>query len=364
METDNHVRLTSSIRWLAAIGLVLLAAIIVTALGNGTWSERDGATPAPVLELSPIDEDATTDEIADAVNPSVVTIFTYAPAFSPGATGRGPTGAGSGWAYTGDGYVITNAHVVGEEETVDVVTSAGDLMPATVVGTDWYQDVAVLRLEPEDGQALPPAATIADSSMTQAGDQVIAIGTPGGRFANSVSVGAINGVEGWINTGNGYTIRNLIQHSASLANGNSGGPLFSMEGEVVGMNVASRDARGDGGAQVEDISFAIDIGPVVIIAEQIKATGAASRPWLGIDTDLSREGVVVVSVEADSPADVAGLRPQDVISGIDGQTVNSDGLFIDLLYRYSPGDTVSLEILRNSEKVMVEAQLTSRPNKP
>jgi S1-C subfamily serine protease len=343
-------------RWLLVIALVLLAAGIAASVALDPWGDDDDAGSIIISNQASV-----ADEIVDAVNPSVVSVFTYAPTFSPGATGRAPTGAGSGWAYTNNGYVITNAHVVDGVDEVDVITFAGEVMPATVVGADWYQDVAVIRLEPDADQALPPAATVGDSSRFAAGDPVIAIGTPGGRYANTVSVGAVSGVGRAINAGSGYSIRNLIQHSAALASGNSGGPLFSMDGEVVGMNVASRVSRDGEPSDAEAISFAIDGDAVLEIADEIIATGAANRPWLGVAGGVAGHGHEVRDVEPGSPAEIAGLEPGDVVTHIDDYTVNEDGWFIDLLYQYNPGDTVKLAFDREGESTTVEVTLGSPP---
>ena len=183
----------------------------------------------------------TAADVAEQVRESAVTIYTYTQGgpFSPGRTGQEPTGAGSGWVYDrGRRHQQPRRHRGGRGQVV----TDGTIIPAEVVGTDWYQDVAVLRLQPENGQELPPAATVGDSDMVRAGDEVIAIGTPLGQFANTVTVGYVGGTDRSLNTGAGYSLTNLIQHDASISPGNSGGPLFSMDGEVIGMNVAKVDA--------------------------------------------------------------------------------------------------------------------------
>lgn len=344
-------------RWLIVIALILLTAGIAAIMALDPWG-GDGEEASSIITSN---QPSVADDLADTVNPSVVSVFTYSPTFSPGATGRAPTGSGSGWAYTGDGYVITNAHVVDSVDEVDVITFADEVMPATVVGADWYQDVAVIRLEPDDDQALPPATTVGDSSRLAVGDPVIAIGTPGGRYANTVSVGAVTGVDRRINTGSGYSIRNLIQHSAALASGNSGGPLFSMDGEVVGMNVASRVSRNGDVSNADVISFAIDGDAAIEIADEIIADGSANRPWLGINGQVSNDGHVVLDVEPGSPAEIAGLEPGDVVTRIDDRIVNDGGWFIDLLYQYNPGETVTLAFDREGESTMVEITLGSPP---
>lgn len=359
--TGSHARVISPDRsgirqwsWIVLLSLLMLAASLASSAVLDTAAGAQDATG--VAGESP---DAA--DVADVVNPSVVTVYTYSPSFAPGSNGLAPTGAGSGWAYTNDGYVITNAHVVLGVDDVKVMTYHGDLIPATVVGTDWYQDIAVLKLEPDDGQSLPPAAMVGDSSDVRAGDQVIAIGTPLGQFANTVTVGNVGAVDRSLNTNSGYTLGNLIQHDASLSPGNSGGPLFSMGGEVVGMNVAKVDTLNTGEPAVGDISFAIEANSVVTIADEIIANGGATYPYLGIESQAERNGQVVVNVEDESPAGQADIQPGDVIIAIDDQAVNVDSWFVDQLYQYNPEDTVTLTIERDGATITIQVTLGARP---
>lgn len=335
----------------ALLSLLMLLATVATSavLAPSASAQVDGDSP----EVA---------DVAEAVNPSVVTVYTYSPRFSPGSTGQEPTGAGSGWAYTDDGYIITNNHVVVGAENVKVMTYAGDLIPATVVGTDWYQDVAVLKLEPEDGQTLPPAATVGDSSEVRAGDQVIAVGTPLGQFANTVTVGNVGAVDRSLNTNSGYTLKHLIQHDATLSPGNSGGPLFSMSGDVVGMNVAKLDSLNTGQPATGNIGFAIDGNTVVEVADEIIANGTANYPYLGVESQAERNGQVIVNVEPDSPAGNAGLQSGDVITAIDEEPINVDTWFVDELYQHDPGDMVTLTVDRDGETITIEVMLGTRPD--
>lgn len=307
----------------------------------------------------------TAADVAEQVRDSAVTIYTYSDAarqFSPGQTGQEPTGAGSGWVYSDDGIVVTNNHVVEGADEVKVVTADGTIIPAEVVGTDWYQDVAVLRLQPEDGQELPPAATVGDSDTVRAGDEVIAIGTPLGQFANTVTVGYVGGTDRSLNTGAGYSLINLIQHDASLSPGNSGGPLFSMDGEVIGMNVAKVDALTTNQPNTADMGFAIDSNAVVASVEEILANGSVAYPYLGVQAQQAMDGsTIVTGVEDGSPAADAGLQPGDVVVAVDGEQVSADRGFIDMLYAHDPDDTVTLTVNRDGNDVDVQVTLGERP---
>ncbi len=336
--------------------LLLMATVGSATLVPGTSAQQ--ATPTVTAG------EQTAADVAEQVRESAVTVYTYTAGgtFSPGRTGQEPTGAGSGWVYSNDGIVITNNHVVAGADEVKVVTADGTIIPAEVVGTDWYHDVAVLRLNPENGQELPPAATVGDSDDVRAGDEVIAIGTPLGQFANTVSVGYVGGIDRALNTGAGYSLTNLIQHDASLSPGNSGGPLFSMDGEVIGMNVAKLDALTTGQPNAADMGFAIDSNTVVAAVEEILANGEVAYPYLGVQTQLTVDGVTMVTdVLADGPAANAGIQPGDALVAIDGQQVDADHAFIDLLYAHDPGDTVTMTVSRGGSEQEVDVTLGERP---
>jgi S1-C subfamily serine protease len=314
------------------------------------------------LAVPSLAQTPTVDEVAARVRDSAVTVYTWTEGgpFSPGRTGREPTGAGSGWVYA-DGVVVTNAHVVDGADRVEVVTAGGEAIPAAVAGTDWYHDVAVLRLDPDDGQALPPAAPVGDAGAVRPGDAVIAIGTPRGQFANTVSTGHVAATGIALNTGAGYSVTDLIRHDATLAPGNSGGPLVSMDGEVIGMNVASADIPGadDGSAR---IGFAIESDTVVASVEEILATGTVAYPYLGIETRAGQGGATTVaSVEARSPAAEAGIQPGDALLAVDGERVDGAHPFIDLLYLHEVGETVTLTIGRDGDERQVVVTLGERP---
>jgi S1-C subfamily serine protease len=347
-------------RWL--VTFLSLALLLLAMMGSATLVPEVAAQSAAATATA---GEQTAADVAAEVRNSAVTVYTYSNAarqYSPGQTGQEPTGAGSGWVYSNDGIVVTNAHVVSGADEVKVVTADGTIIPAEVVGTDWYRDVAVLRLKPEHGQKLPPAATVGDSDAIRAGDEVVAIGTPLGLFAITVTVGYVGAVDRSLNTGVGYSLNHLIQHDASLSPGNSGGPLFSMDGKVIGMNVAKLDALTTGQPNAADMGFAIDSNTVVAAVKEILANGSVAYPYLGVQAQLTTDGVTIVTgVEAGSPAAAAGVQPGDAIVAVDGTRVDATHGFIDLLYRHKAGDTVTLTVDRDGSEVAVKVTLAERP---
>jgi 2-alkenal reductase len=274
-----------------------------------------------------------------------------------------PLGAGSGWIYTEDGYVVTNAHVVAGADSFVVQYFDGTQVEAELVGTDTFQDVAVLKLNLEDGESVPGVSEVGDSSALRAGDEVVAIGSPLGEFTNSVSDGNIGGLDRSLDSGYGTALANLIQHDAEISPGNSGGPLLNMDGEVIGMNVAKLEAASTNGASASGLNFAIDGNTVVGIVDQIiDNNGSIEFPYLGIQTELTEQGQIVAAVEPAGPAADSGLQVGDVLIGIDGTMVDEENSFMQLLLTHQPGDTVTLTIERSGATEELTVTLGVRPD--
>jgi S1-C subfamily serine protease len=313
--------------------------------------------------------DQTVADVAAKANPAVVTVTNYQPPRNPftGQAESGPAvpyGVGSGYIIDQAGHVVTNNHVVAGGTAFDVQFYDGTTVSATVVGTDVFQDVAVLQLDLKAGQAVPGVLSFGDSNTVRAGDEVIAIGTPYGEYANTVSSGTVGAVNRALDTGDGYALPNLIQHSAPIYEGNSGGPLLNMNGEVIGMNVAkaTQSPMGLAGNDQTGIGFAIASDAVKDIVDQVIATGHASRPYLGVTSQQLRSGQGVVSVEADSPAATAGLEAGDVITALDGQEIDSTHPFLNMLiFDHKPGDKVELKVDRNGQEITLTVTLGERP---
>ena len=359
------------------------ALVLMLTLGFGTVA----TFPAVAQETDSATSDATLSvaDVAAKATDAVVTIYTYTsepapnglvpvqpgqlPGQLPGQdddmSGEQPLSAGSGWIYDEAGHVVTNAHVVAGADRFTVVFADGTEVEAVLVGRDAFQDVAVLKLELEDGQQLPGVATVGDSSTMRPGDEVVAIGTPLGEFTNSVSDGIIAGLNRSLDTGLGYRLANLIQHDADLSSGNSGGPLLNMQGEVIGMNVAvlsDQSLVGSGSTVSSGLNFAIDGNTVVNLVQRIiERGGDVVYPYLGIQGRDTGEGQFVVAIEPGSPADDAGLQAGDLITAINDQQLGEDEPLINVLFSHAPGDEVTLTVERDGASQTLTATLGERP---
>lgn len=377
-------------RLITAGGTLALAA----ALGAGSLQVMDtGAasqaesTPAATATADVAQQDTGSQalsvaDVAEIANPAVLTVYTFTdqdPAASgfqpvqpmnPGSrsapSGSGeptPLGAGSGWIYDSGGHVVTNAHVVNGADTFTVQYQDGTQVDATLVGVDEFQDVAVLQLDLAEGETVPGVAKVGDSSTMRPGDQVVALGSPLGEFTNSVSDGIIGGLDRSLDRGNGSSLEHLIQHDAEISSGNSGGPLLNMQGEVIGMNVAKVETTGMGNASASGLNFAIDGDTVAGTVDEIIATNASiSYPYLGVQTGLTQEGQVIATVEPGSPADSAGVMPDDIIIAVDGNEITADTTFMDLLLEHRAGDTVDLTVSREGAEQTLTVTLGTRPD--
>jgi S1-C subfamily serine protease len=278
-----------------------------------------------------------------------------------------PFTSGSGFVYDRDGHIVTNHHVIEDGDAIDVTFSEGTIVPAKVVGTDPYSDLAVLQVEwPSD---LLEPLPLGPSSELLVGERVMAIGNPFG-LSNSMSGGIVSQMDRDLDAPGNFKIIDVIQVDAAINPGNSGGPLMNMQGEVVGVNTAIIQ----GGVGV---GFAIPSDTVSREVPQLIQTGEYTHPWIGVtavnlDPDMAEElglnvtkGTLVVSVAADSPAEAVGIKggeQGDVIVGIDTVAVRK---LIDVLVYIErnnrPGDTVTLTIIRNGELLDVDVTLGERP---
>ncbi|MDP9365075.1 MAG: S1C family serine protease [Chloroflexota bacterium] len=303
---------------------------------------------------SDVSADLSVADVAEQTNPAVVTITSESEGFGAQQV---PVGAGSGFIVDAEGRVVTNEHVVDGADELSVEFFDGTTVPATVVGRDEIQDIAVVQLDLSGGQEVPGTVAFGDSDAVRPGDRVVAIGSSLGEFTNTVSDGTVGAVGREL-----ANFQNLIQHDAEIYPGNSGGPLLNLAGEVVGVNVAGVGG-GDSPIDVAParLGFALAANDVREVVDQLVATGEVVRPYLGIVGDPTDDGQVVVEVEGGTPAAEAGLEAGDVITAIDGQALDGQTSFLDLLLERAPGDTVALTIERDGAEQEIEVVLAERP---
>jgi serine protease Do len=300
------------------------------------------------------------EQVASKVVPSVVCIQNYQvnqnAAFTVGGFGSGnqgssvsPASEGSGIIATSDGYIITNAHVVGGASSLKVILSTGKTYQAKLIGSDSVTDLAVVKI---DATGLT-AAEFGSSSNLQVADQVMAVGNPGGmEFNSTVTVGYVSALNREItNSETGYTMK-CIQTDAAINPGNSGGALVNMKGQVVGINSSKIVAAG-----YEGLGFSIPIDEAQPIISDLKQYGyVKDRAVLGIsgkfiDSMTSRlyglpEGAYVASVTS-AAVTSAGIQKGDVITKIDGTAVTSMNVISSAIAKKKPGDTVTLSVSRS-----------------
>ena len=280
--------------------------------------------------------------------------------------GQTPLGLGSGFIFDANGWILTNHHVVADGGTLTVQLADGRSFPATVYGTDTLTDLAIVKI---DATGLP-TATLGDSSALAIGQTVIAVGDPLGEYPGTVTTGVVSGV-GRSLTDTDINLDDLIQTDAAINPGNSGGPLIDENGDVIGIDTAMASSA-------QGIGFAIPINLARPLAEQALAGKALSRPWLGIryqplDAGIAtRNGLSVTegawitggptgpALEPGGPAQKAGLKEDDVITAVDGTSVNVQHPLIELVGQHAPGETVTLTVHRAAGDVAIPVTLTTR----
>ena len=277
--------------------------------------------------------------------------------------------AGSGFVLTQDGYIVTNNHVVSgaDEGTIMVRLYSGEEYQADIIGTDSMNDVALLKIETEGLQAV----TIGDSDAIEVGETVEAIGNPLGELTFTMTAGYISALDREINT-DGTPI-NMLQTDAAINSGNSGGPLFDMNGNVIGITTAKVSGETESGVTIEGIGFAIPINDVMRIVYDLQQYGRVrGRAYLGVtlqDLDSTvaatyhlPAGPQVVTVTEGSCAANAGMQPGDIILEFEGREIGSYTDVVSALSKKKAGDTVTLRIYRAGAELDVTLTLDERPD--
>ena len=321
--------------------------------------------PSQTFNLNTTDVETAITQSVKKVGPAVVTVVGTIPGQVTffGVTGD-QTVSGTGFFITDQGYILTNNHVVEGTQQVNIVLSDGTRQSATIVGTDQYSDIAVLKTDSK----VPAVVSLGNSDKLDPGELVIAIGSPLGDFKNTVTVGVVSATGRSIDTGKGYTIDNLIQTDAAINHGNSGGPLVDLAGDVIGINTLIVRDTGSGDV-AEGLGFAIPVNTAQAVAQQIIQRGYFARPYMGIsfqpiNPDIANRynlpakwGAYVTQVESGSPASQAGLMENDIITRVGDITLDDTHSYINALFTYKPGDAVPLVVMRNGNETQLQVTL-------
>lgn len=300
-------------------------------------------------------------DLAEEAKPSVVSIF---PVQVPGrsrevAGERNSTGSGSGVIVDPNGHIITNNHVVGDATEVEVRLSDKSKLFAQVIGKDPDTDLAVLKVTADHPL---PSARFGDSSGVKVGQWVLAVGNPFG-LDRTVTLGVVSGI-GRENI-NLSRYENFIQTDASINPGNSGGPLFNLRGEIIGINTAIINFA-------QGIGFAIPSNMAKQVMHQLITKGRVTRAWLGVGLqpltpDLAKkfgveenEGVLVNEVFERDPAAIAGIKPGDVITKVDGALVDTPNKLSRLVAGLEPGSTTNVQVVRDGKRLTLNVALSER----
>ena len=382
--------------WKRALGIVLALAVVAgscgvtAALVNERWKKRTDEILTRV-DVQTAQMDELRQQIAAAANghsvsgtpansegltpaqvyarnvQSVVLITSEVRANTFGQTVVGSS-FGSGFILSKDGYVVTNAHVVEKASVIKVSTHSGEELEAKVVGTDTTNDVAVLKVEAEN----LPAVVLGSSDDLIVGDQVVAIGNPLGELTSTMTVGYVSAKDRDVTT-DGKTI-NMIQTDAAINSGNSGGPLFNMKGEVVGITTAKYSGSSASGASIESIGFAIPIDDVSGMVQDLVDYGYVTGAYLGVmvtnvPEDLAKyyklpTGARVEEVTPGYCAEKAGVEAGDIIIGLGGYEVENVTDLTRALRKFKAGDTVEIEVFRSGSKMTLSITLDEKPQSP
>ena len=351
----------------ATIGAIVGGRVVLEFAKSQEISSAPAFSEVPAsLQISNTEIETAITQTVEKVGPAVVTVVGTVPGKNT-FFGRTPDGqsSGSGVIISPDGFIVTNNQVVEDTTDVSVILSDGTQLPAQVISTDIFADLAVLNA---DGQ-MPAVVTIGNSDNLKSGETVIAIGSPLGEFRNTVTVGVISATGRMLDTGNGFFMEDLLQTDAAINQGNSGGPLVNLNGELVGINTLIVRGGNGSSAVVEGLGFAVPSNTVSLIAQRIIETGYFARPYLGvnwqnINPSIARRyrlgtewGAYVTQVFSGSPAAQAGIQRGDIILSLGEYALGEDISYLNTLFHYQPGEQVDIGVLRENEEITVSVTL-------
>jgi putative serine protease PepD len=340
-------------RWLAAVGGGTVSAALVTAalFGSGVAGDDGGAPSASASAPPPAavtGDDSRGDLVRSvyaAASPSVVSVRTEG-------------GSGTGFLADRDGTIVTNAHVVGDAQQVQVrFEDDGELHDAQVLGVDASTDLAAIRVDVGAAQGVRPLE-LADSDGVQVGDSAVAIGYPLG-LDRTATAGIVSGLEREIQAPNGFSIDKVIQTDAPINPGNSGGPLLDASGRVIGVNsqIATAGSQGSVG-----IGFAVPSNTVSQVLPQLEQGSAPERAYLGLSTaPAAGGGAEVAQATPGGPAAAAGIAAGDVVTEVDGEPVQDPEDVARAIEDDQPGEQVRITVTRGGAERSLDVTLGERP---
>ena len=339
--------------------------VVIQQVAPSSTADSASGSDNSITAASSSGSSLTTEQVADLVSPSVVVITTEQVVYSQWSwygQSQVESGAGSGVIISSDGYILTCAHVVDGASTITVTIGDKDYT-ATLVGEDTTSDIAVIKI---DADGLTPA-TVGNSDSLKVGQSVMAVGNPLGELGGTVTGGMISALNRSVTIQGSSSVNtmSLIQMDASVSPGNSGGGLFNMNGELVGI-VNAKSSSSD----AEGLGFAIPINDAIKVAQELLENGyVTGRPYLGITylavTDaqtasqlgVNAYGVYVVEVVKGGPAEKAGLQAGDRIVSVDGTEIASKDDLGTLMQKHAAGDTLSITIARDGQMQTVNVTL-------
>lgn len=355
-------------------GVLIVCVCVLSGFGGGalavTMLGNSGGSAKNIKIDSNVDSLDAASAIAEKVMPSVVGISTESQVTEQTMFGirQGiAQGVGTGIIVSEDGYILTNSHVVdgGESSSITVDLYDGKEYSGTVLWSDSAIDLAIVKI---DANGLT-AAEMGDSDDVKIGDYAVAIGNPLGlNFERSTTQGIISGLDRTITTTDGSStsqMEGLIQTDASINSGNSGGPLINSKGQVIGINTAKASSA-------EGLGFAIPISTAIPVIDELKESGTYEKAYMGIegmnmvyakqlyeiDSDIE-EGIFVKQIYTNSPAAESGMHEGDIITAVDGDKISTMKSLQTKLFKYRPGDTITLTIERNRTEQKIELTLAA-----
>ena len=330
--------------------------------GNNSTTILEGERGNTVIDISKIDTSKAMSA-AEVYASNVHSTVGITTSITTNYWGHQTTSAasGSGFIISEDGYILTNFHVIEDSDSITVADYDGKTYDAKVVGYDQSNDIAVLKIE---AQGLAPVV-LGDSDNLNVGDAVVAIGNPLGELTFSLTTGVISAMDREVTFSDGTTM-NLLQTDCAINSGNSGGALFNLYGEVIGVTNAKYSSSSSSEASIDNIGFAIPMNSIRSIVESIIEKGYVSKPYVGVTvSDVSENyqiyglpaGAAIQSVASGSPAEEGGLKVGDIITKANDTDITSANDLINAVADAQVGDMLELTVYRKGQTVTVTVEV-------